>query len=50
MRDGAGAERGRWNFHAARVSKWIGPDLLRTTGDGVAVRLLELTCDSIDDA
>ena len=49
MLDASGAERGRWKFQSARVSKWAGPGFNAKGGD-VAMELLELACERIEEA
>jgi phage tail-like protein len=50
MLDGSGAEKGRWLLRAARISKWVGPDLKAQGGNDVAMTMLELTCERIEGA
>ncbi len=46
--DASGAERGRWRFEGARVSKWAGPGF-NAKGRDVAMDLIELTCERIEE-
>ncbi len=48
MLDGSGAVKARWLFRAARISKWVGPDLQAKGGADVEMRTLELVCEGID--
>lgn len=50
MLDGSGAERGRWKFQGGRISKWAGPGFNAKGGDDVAMDLVELTCERIEEA
>ncbi len=50
MLDGSGAERGRWNFQAGRISKWVGPGLNAKGGGDVAMEMLELSFERIEEA
>ena len=48
MLSSSGAERGRWKFQGARISKWVGPELSAKGGGDVAMKLLELACEGIE--
>jgi phage tail-like protein len=46
LRDAAGDEKLRWNFHAAWCSKWTGPSL-NSTSTAVAVESIEITHEEL---
>ena len=50
MLDAASAEKGRWNFRAGRISKWVGAGLHAKGSGDVAITVLELACESLDEA